>query len=194
MIRRDWLRTWRELPALDEQIQSWDLTFGATGTSYVVGQVWGRAGANCYLLDQVREKLNFPDTVRAILATSSRWPLALTKVIEEAANGAAVIATLKDTVPGLVARHASKSKTDRVSAISGVIEAGNVYLPAPETHEWVSDLIDELCNFPAATNDDQVDALSMGLAYLSQRNQHPILFELPTAGYREAPWKGLTNG
>ena len=49
----------------DELIQSWDMTFKDTaGTDYVVGQVWFRRGADCYLLDQVRDRMSFTATCR----------------------------------------------------------------------------------------------------------------------------------
>ena len=35
---------------------------------YVVIQVWARRGANVYLLDQVRKRLSFTDTLTAFLA------------------------------------------------------------------------------------------------------------------------------
>ena len=43
-----------------ELVQSWDFTFKDTASSdYVVGQVWLRVGSRAYLLDQVRERMNF---------------------------------------------------------------------------------------------------------------------------------------
>jgi hypothetical protein len=57
-IKREWFGRYKDLPeAFDETLQSWDLTFKGTGSSYVVGQVWGRKGADFYLADQVRERL-----------------------------------------------------------------------------------------------------------------------------------------
>ncbi len=38
---------------------------GAT-SDYVVGEVWGRKGADFYLLDQVRDRLDFDRIVQAI--------------------------------------------------------------------------------------------------------------------------------
>jgi len=68
LIKRAWWKFYHELPArFDEMIQSWDCTFKDLKTSdYVVGQVWGRIGADNYLLDQVRGKLNVLATIQAI--------------------------------------------------------------------------------------------------------------------------------
>jgi len=44
-------------------VASVDCTFKDTdGTDYVVIQVWGKAGPNVYLLDQVRERMSFTAT------------------------------------------------------------------------------------------------------------------------------------
>jgi hypothetical protein len=48
-----------QLPRMDVTIQSWDTALTASATSdYVVGQVWGRSGADYYLLDQMRHKMD----------------------------------------------------------------------------------------------------------------------------------------
>jgi hypothetical protein len=56
ILRRAWWRYFDpagDLPHFDQLIQSWDMAFSATaGSDYVVGQVWGRFGADRYLLHQ----------------------------------------------------------------------------------------------------------------------------------------------
>lgn len=152
---------------MDVVLQSWDMTFKDTnGSDYVVGQVWGRRGAEVHLLDQVRERMDFPATCRAVQALSARWPQALLKLIEDKANGPAVIAQLRQKVPGMVPITPKESKVARVAAISPVVEAGNVYLPDPQQVPWVAGFIEEAAGFPTAAHDDQVDACSQALARL----------------------------
>jgi phage terminase large subunit-like protein len=56
------------------QIQSWDMAFKDLSTSdYVAGGVWGTKAADRYLLDQVRARLGFPETV-AVKVLSKKWP------------------------------------------------------------------------------------------------------------------------
>jgi len=61
IVKRDWFKYYGEDPSkraesLTDIIQSWDMAFkDTTDSSYVVGQVWGRDGANKFLLDQVRK-------------------------------------------------------------------------------------------------------------------------------------------
>lgn len=143
---------------------SWDLTFKDTSTSdFVVGQVWLRRGAHMFLLDQIRARLNFPDTCAAILAMSAKWPQAAAKYVEDKANGPAVIAALSRTVSGLIPIQPEGSKAARAAAVSPYAEAGNIWLPTEELAPWVDGLIEESASFPLGRHDDQVDAMSQAI-------------------------------
>lgn len=153
------------LPAkFDEVIQSWDLAFKDLATSdYVVGQVWAARGADRFLLDQIRERMDMPKTLEAIQAMSAKWPRAAAKLVEDRANGPAVIASLKHELSGMIAVNPEGGKDARASAISPQVEAGNVYLPHPAIAPWVEELLGECAGFPFAAHDDQVDAMSQAL-------------------------------
>lgn len=193
IVKRDWFNRYSELPDLfDELIQSWDLTFKALGTSYVVGEVWGRKAADFFLVDLVRDRLDFPSTLRAIERLTHRWPGAATKLVEEAANGHAAIAMLQDKIPGIVGVRPQGSKEARLIAVSGLIESGNVWIPEQAVAEWADDFIEEVVNFPNAANDDMCDSMTQALARLSKRTQNFNL-SLPTSGTRPSPWS-FDNG
>lgn len=158
----------KELPAkFDKVIASWDATFKDTdGSDFVVGQVWGKAGANSYLLAQVRARMSFTKTVAAVVKLREEWPKTREVLIEDKANGPAVIDTLKASVPGIIPIEPDGSKLARAHAVTSYWEAGNVWLPHPDIAPWVKDLVSELTAFPAAANDDQVDALTQALRRL----------------------------
>ena len=61
------------------------------------------------------------------------------------------------------------SKLERLTACSARIEAGKVWIPA-QTH-WLEPLRHELTFFPRGKHDDQADALSQGLLWLSEMNE-----------------------
>ena len=179
LLKRAWWRYYRRpeahqdasgawrAPEMDDVIQSWDMAFKDTKTSdFVVGQVWGRRGTNAYLLDQVRDRMNFPTTCRAVEAMSAKWPQAHAKLVEDKANGSAVIDQLNGAVSGLIPITPKESKEARVAAVSPFAEAGNVWLPDPSLAPWVAGLVEETAGFPNATHDDQVDALSQALTRL----------------------------
>src|SRR5437867_12994220 len=88
---------------VDETIQSWDCSFKDLETSdYVVGQVWGRVGSIYLLGHQVRARMDFPATVNAVREVSEQWPGAIAKLIEDKANGSAVIQMLTREIPGIL--------------------------------------------------------------------------------------------
>lgn len=165
VLQRGWWQYYRQAPSkFDEVVQSWDMNFkDKKGSSYVVGQVWGRNGADKYLLDQVRARLDFVATLRAVVSLSAKWPQARRKLVEDKANGPAVISSLKRQVSGLTAVTPQGSKEARAHAVSPDIEAGNVYIPDPSIAPWVHDFVEECANFPNSANDDQVDAMSQAL-------------------------------
>jgi predicted phage terminase large subunit-like protein len=150
----------------DEVLLSFDCTFKATsGSDFVAGQAWMRRGASAYLLDQVHKRLGFTDTLAAFQAMAARWPQASRKLVEAAANGEAVIDSLRAKIPGIVAVKPKESKYARASAVSPFIEAGNVFLPSPGIALFDAEgLIEEAAGFPNAAHDDQVDAASQALA------------------------------
>jgi len=88
--------------------------------------------------------------------------------VEDKANGAAIIDTLKNEIAGLKPITPVTSKEARARAITPEVESGNVLLPHPGDpgNEWVSDLLSELRNFPHDSSDDQVDALTQALTRL----------------------------
>lgn len=167
LFRRDAWRRWTKLPNLAGAtvVQSWDLAFKDTKTAdFVVGQVWAQIGADCYLLDQVRGRWGFTETCDEIVNLTARWPQATAKYVEDKANGPAVIDALRHRVPGLIPVNPEGGKEARAAAVTPLIAAGNVHLPARAP--WVSGLIEEAAAFPNGTNDDQVDALTQALTKL----------------------------
>ena len=173
ILKRHWWKLVRELPRqFDEMIQSWDCSFKETSSSdYVVGQVWGRIGADKYLVDQVRRRLDCPATIQEILRLTEKYPKATTKLVEDKANGPAVIAMLKHQLTGLIAVNPEGGKEARAHAVSPQIESGNVYLLDPEVVPWVGGFIDECAAFPQGAHDDQVDAMTQALLRLSRRSR-----------------------
>lgn len=154
-------------PFWDGQLQSWDMSFKDTKSGgYVCGQVWGAWRADRFLLDQMLAQLDFPATVAAVRDLTDRWPQARRKLVEDKANGPAVIATLKHEIAGLVAVEPEGGKVTRANAVTPEIESGNVYLPHPRIASWVDAFIDECASFPRGKHDDQVDSMTQALLRL----------------------------
>ena len=167
IFKAEWLRFWypKDLPErFDQLLISWDMTFkDGDDTDYVVGQVWGRKGADRYLLDQTRARMGFTETLTAFTALADRWPGATRKLVEDKANGPAVIDSLRHIVSGIIPVEPEGGKTARAHAVTTFFEAGNVLIPHPEHCPWASEYIAELTQFPGAAHDDQVDATTQAL-------------------------------
>lgn len=193
MFPREWWRFWRPTgmtplrrpkgcdqtrPALelspdlgavdfDEVVQSWDFTFkDSDGSDYVCGGVWGRRGADKFLLHVVRRRMSFTDSVRAMREVSEAFPGANAKYVEDKANGPAVISTLRNEIAGIIPVEPSGSKVARASAIQPQVEAGNIYLP--EHADWLEDFVGEFDAFPRGAHDDQVDMSSQAILKLTR--------------------------
>jgi predicted phage terminase large subunit-like protein len=157
-----------DLPTkFDTVVISWDCTFKDTdGTDFVVGQVWGKKGANVYLLNQVRARMSFTRTLQEVITLRNAWPQARKILIEDKANGPAVIDVLKKHVPGIIPVEPDGSKLARAHAVTSYWEARNVWLPDPDISPWVKDWLSEITIFDAGANDDQVDAFTQALREL----------------------------
>ena len=191
ILQRGWWQPYAQLPLVvdehgrhwltgfDEVIQSWDLTFGTKSedADYVVGQTWARRGAQVYLVDQVRDRLDYPEQVAAVEAARGKWPQVSAVLIEAKANGQAVISTLSQRVPGIIPITPTDSKITRTKAISPFVAARTVHIPDPAlpVNAWVAGYVEECAAFPTGTHDDQVDTTTQALSWLYQpalREQH----------------------
>jgi predicted phage terminase large subunit-like protein len=195
LLKRTWWKYYIHMPReFEEVVQSWDTAFKDANTNdYVVGQVWGRIGAEKYLLDQFRARTDLPGTMEAIRMMTHRWPVAELKLIEESANGPAVIQMLHREIEGLVAVPVKGTKESRVHSVAPQIEAGNIWLPDPHDHAWVRDFVEECARFPTDAHDDQVDAMSQALMRLSHLERAAIMRLLPNFGHREGPIRPSRN-
>ncbi len=174
-IKRTWWRYYDELPVRPDQMEcivaSWDCAFrDSDGSDFVVGQVWGAYGSYRYLLDQVRARMDFTETAKAVLSTYEKWKPHAT-LVEAKANGDAVINVLHSAVSGLVAVEPQGGKEARVRACSPQIQAGNCILPRTP---WASELVEEAAAFPLGKHDDMVDACSQALNWLLHHNTTPV--------------------
>jgi predicted phage terminase large subunit-like protein len=150
-------------------LDSWDMAFKATDDSdYVVGGRWLMRGANRYLIQLVRERLRFTQTVEKMRTWNSREGTGAhvhERLVEDKANGTAVIDVLKEEIPGIIPINPTESKVARARAVTPEVESGNVLLPYPGDpgNEWVPDYLAEFRSFPTGAHDDQVDMTTQAL-------------------------------
>ena len=168
IFKAQWFNYFKEPPDFEYICSSWDCAFKDSASSdYVAGGVWGVAGANKYLLYLVRERLSFVDTVKEMLRVHAKYPNQRFMLVEDKANGPAVVSTLKNKIPGLITYSPKESKESRANAVSPQYEAGNIWLPDKyyepnrSRYAWcvkgVDEYVEEHKNFPFGGNDDTVD-------------------------------------
>lgn len=174
ILKREWWKRYRELPpVMDEVVLSIDATFKDKDSSdFVVIQAWGRLGTRKYLLDQRRARMGFSQTCQAIrdfrAALVDRRLKPDSVLIEDKANGSAIIETLRHErtgIDGVIAVEPKGGKVARARNVEAQVEAGQVFLP--DEAPWVGDFIEECAAFPNGKHDDQVDAMTQALVRLS---------------------------
>ena len=192
IFKREWLGNFYKPSSAPYQpsiIQSWDMAFTKSeGSAKVAGFVLGRQGSNIYVRDLVNEKMSFTESVAAVRTLSGKWPKARAKVVENKANGPAIVDLLKKEIPGMVEFNPKGSKEERAISVTPYFEAGNIWFPDPATHPWVHDLINDLLIFPKGTYKDTVDSLVQGILYLMDK---PTMTGPPAGGglTKDSYWK-----
>lgn len=133
IIKRHWFRFYDELPlTFDVEIQSWDLAFKGTETAnFTAGQAWGKVGPNVYKKPgEVYKQLDFVDACDAFEQYSKDHPYA-TKLVEDKANGPALMSTMKRRISGIIPVEPTGGAEAVAKAVAPYIQAGNVWLLNP---------------------------------------------------------------
>ena len=110
--------------------------------------------------------MSFTATREAVLTIYRQYPLSTAVLVEDKANGPAVLDSLKDDCSGLLPVEPDGSKVARAYAVTTLWASGNVFIPENHAAPWVPDFEEELIAFPAHGHDDQVDAMTQALRHL----------------------------
>ncbi|MFI3253777.1 MAG: phage terminase large subunit [Eubacteriales bacterium] len=166
IFRREWCNgRYGALPSGTTLIQTWDLPFkNSEASAKCAGLVMGRKGGEIFVVDCINEKMDFTTSVAAIKNMTAKHPQAIAKVVEDKANGPAIINFLQKDVAGMIPFSPKGSKEDRALSVAPYFQAGNVSFP--ENTAWVGDLVEDLLRFPTGLYKDTVDALVQGILYL----------------------------
>ncbi len=175
--RAYWMRYNKVPLEFDSVMDSWDCTFKDLTTSdFVCGEVWGIIGVNKYLLHITKKKMGFIATLKAILKHREMFPQIRKTLVEDKANGSAVLEVMKQKITGMIPFEPGVlSKTERAIACEPQLESGNVYLPVKDLATFdVDDFIDLCAAFPNAAYDDVVDSMTQILIYLGGKKTNII--------------------
>jgi predicted phage terminase large subunit-like protein len=180
LIKWSWFRFYDQLPqrmTSDKIIVSWDTASSEKDlASYSVGIVLLVRGETAYVLDVVRERLEYPDLRRKVISLHRQWRNAFNSyalVIEDKGSGMGLIQDLKREHIHAIAVKPEGNKIMRMNNQTGRIEAGSVYLP--NRASWLDDFRREVSEFPGGRYDDQVDAFSQALSKAFEPRRRTIV-------------------
>jgi predicted phage terminase large subunit-like protein len=169
-----WWKLYVEAPQFEILVMSVDCTFKAKASSDMVAiQVWGFVGIKAYLVYRSTEIRSYVGTKQAIRETVMKYPEVTHILIEDKANGSAVIEELSAEISGVLAVEPDGGKEARAWACSGDVQSGNVLLP--QNQPWTSELMKISAEFPATRYDDDVDAMTQALNWKRmRRKKNPV--------------------
>lgn len=148
----------------DTVLTSTDCSFKDTKTAdYVCVGTVGVKGPDRFVLDVVTKHLDAPATEKEINRQRLRWR-ARVNLIEDKANGPAVISSMRKKVPGVVAVDPQGGKISRMYGIMGEWQAGNWYVD--RNAAWCEPFVESITKFPGARHDDDVDMMTQAATYL----------------------------
>jgi predicted phage terminase large subunit-like protein len=179
-LNRNWLKYIDVLPvrqAGDEIIQSWDTAMKVTNTAAfsVCLTFLVRDNTEFYLIGIFRERLEFPDLVKAVLRQHQKHrPNAV--LIEEQASGIPLVQEvrkrgLNNVIP--VQPHADK--LTRMMGRTSMLEGGSLILV--RSIAGLDDFVAEFLAFDIGKYKDQIDALSQFLDYCARRSKPIFEYE-----------------
>ena len=175
IVKLEWFKTYAKKPQQrsgDPIVQSWDTACKAGELNdWSVCTTWLIQDNRFYLLDVVRERLEYPALRSRIVASAEQWQTDI--VLIEAMNaGLSLIQELRaNTSLNIVPITPKDDKATRMMAESPAIESGRVLIPSEAV--WLADFQHEMVHFPNSKHDDQVDSLSQFLCWAKKRENKP---------------------
>lgn len=164
-------------------ILSLDCSFkDGTKNDFVAAEIWGSAGGNYFCYDSQMERHGFNGTLTMVLNMLKKWPTVREVLIEDAANGPAVIETLTNFLPQylIIPEPAWGGVAAKAETASGYYERARVcHLHGTD---WVERKETQLVRYPnGVQHDDDIAAGSQAINFLARESNG---IEDAMAGFR----------
>lgn len=155
----------------DRKVISVDCSFKDSDSSdYVAIGVIGVKGRKRYVLNVVNAHLDAAATEAEIRRQREvHYPISAV-LVEDKANGSAVVQRLRVNISGVVEINPQGGKIARMSAAAPEWQSGDWVLD--RNAAWTEPFIAQITMFPNARNDDMVDMMSQASAWLLQAPIH----------------------
>jgi predicted phage terminase large subunit-like protein len=149
----------------DRMAISVDCAFKDTETcDYVAIGVIGVKGRRRYLLNVVNEHLDAGATELEIRRQRAAYPQVTAVLVEDKANGPAVVQRLKQNMPGVIEINPQGGKVARMYAAAPEWQAGDWYVA--RNAAWTEPFINQITQFPTAAHDDMADMMTQAAIWL----------------------------
>lgn len=168
LFKSSWINRYEYLPLSGYFVQSWDCASKAGfNNDYSVCTTWKVFENNFYLVDVLRERLNYVDLKRMTVDYANIYnPDAI--LIEDKASGQQLLQELHSIIPqAVIAISPKQDKVTRAISVSPVFESRKIYFPIAQN--WLPDYEAELFSFPNSSHDDQVDSTTQFLNWITKR-------------------------
>jgi predicted phage terminase large subunit-like protein len=164
IIKRKWLTAYDDIhrQSGDRIIMSWDIALSEQETGdYSACVVLLRRKEVFYILEVIRGRYPFDALKRKVTEVKRRYDSG-TLLIEDSPISRGLIQSLKEQSINVTVYKPDTDKRARVIAQTDLFAGGSVRFPRRAA--WLEDFTAELLAFPGR-HDDQVDALTQGLAW-----------------------------
>ena len=189
IFKKKWFKYFFALKRYDHIVLSVDTAYKAEQHNDPSAMlVWGvhkqaDVGEAYDLIDVYVDRLEYPDLKRAIIDMANKWAFDhkfyarhknFTIIIEDKASGQSLIQEIRrETNFPIAALEPESDKLTRAHVVTPHFEAGKIaFLHAAE---WLKDYITELIQFDNGQHDDQVDATTQFLSYITDQMSGTII-------------------
>ena len=151
--------------------QSWDTAVSKKrGAAWSCCTTWGLgASRQFYLINVWRGRVEFPELRAKAKELAREWSPQRIWVEEQQTGGPLIAEFRRDMSIPIQGVRLRGDKEVRARLVSGIVEAGRVYLP--KAAPWRECYIDELASFPVGMYADQVDSTTMALQLLTREEK-----------------------
>jgi predicted phage terminase large subunit-like protein len=162
-----------ETQPTDRIVLSWDIALSEReAADYSACVVLLNRGDLYYVLEVIRGKFPFDRLKDKIIEVKERYGKAASLVIEEGGISHGLIQSLREKHINIVDYKPKGTKLDRLISQIDLFVGGSILLP--KDAPWLEAFVAELLSFPGR-HDDQVDALTQGLAWRRETWKGPLV-------------------
>jgi predicted phage terminase large subunit-like protein len=164
----------------DQKIVSVDCSYKTSAHSdFVAIGVIGVKGQKRYVIHVTNKRLDVAATVTEITNLCQCHQYVRAVLIEDAANGQAVIQLLQQHLCRVIPIQPRGGKTSRMHAAAAEWQAGDWHIDRYAA--WAEPFLEQLMLFPNAAHDDQVDMMSQASVWLAENTHRAPVWRVTNA-------------